>query len=146
MKFRSTSTHETQKIAFEFVAELRPHTTEATIVALQGDLGSGKTTFTQFVANTLHFEGAVTSPTFVIEKIYKLNNNQYFNHLIHIDAYRLESAHELETLGWKELTSDPKNLILIEWPEKVAEILPENIKKVHFKFIDETTRDIEITG
>lgn len=132
---------------------------KAVIVGLFGDLGSGKTTFTQAVAKVLGVTETVTSPTFVIEKIYKLGGlakqtgfvsasesrlsaPHAFKHLIHIDAYRLESGKELEHLGWHDIASDPKNLIMIEWPEKVAEILPSDITKLHFTFIDEKTREI----
>lgn len=138
----SKSLNQTEKLAQDFVAKLLPSTT-ATIVALYGDLGAGKTTFTQAVAKALGVTETVTSPTFVIEKIYKLSHPHY-THLIHIDAYRLESGKELETLGWREIASDSKNLIFIEWPEKVADILPGNMHKIYFKFVDENTREIEM--
>jgi tRNA threonylcarbamoyladenosine biosynthesis protein TsaE len=139
---KSTSLTQTEQIANDFVATLTPRTT-ATIVALHGDLGAGKTTFTQAVARTLGVTDTVTSPTFVIEKIYKLTH-QHFSHLIHIDAYRLESGKELETLGWKEISEDPKNLIFIEWPEKVEDILPSTMKHIYFSHVDESTREIVI--
>ncbi|VAW13135.1 tRNA threonylcarbamoyladenosine biosynthesis protein TsaE, partial [hydrothermal vent metagenome] len=124
----------------------------AFVVGLQGDLGAGKTTFTKSVAEALGVEGAVTSPTFVIEKIYKLPvrtphaggpEKETFSRLIHIDAYRLENGSELTSLGWEDIASDSQNIILIEWPEKVAEILPEDIYMMYFKFIDENTREVE---
>jgi tRNA threonylcarbamoyladenosine biosynthesis protein TsaE len=64
--------------------------------------------------------------------------------LIHIDAYRLEKSEELLSLGWKEISENPKNLIFVEWPEKVKEILPNDIRMLEFRFIDETTREITI--
>ena len=100
----------------------------ALIVGLYGDLGSGKTAFTQVVAKCLGVKETVTSPTFVIEKIYKLDHRD-FEHLIHIDAYRLKNGDELLHLGWEEIAKNPKNIIFIEWPERVAEILPNNMKK-----------------
>jgi tRNA threonylcarbamoyladenosine biosynthesis protein TsaE len=142
MIFRSTSLQETHKIAHDFITNLLP-STHAVVVGLHGDLGSGKTTFTQAIAKTLGIEETVTSPTFVIEKIYK-TKHQAFSHLIHIDAYRLERAQELQHLGWEEIIKNPENLIFIEWPEKVAEILPSDIKKLQFRFVDETTREIEV--
>ena len=99
--------------------------------------------FTQEAAKCLGVKETVTSPTFVIEKIYKLDH-QNFDHLIHIDAYRLGSGNELLNLGWEEIAKNPKNIIFIEWPEKVAEILPEDIKKIYFTFIDENTREIRL--
>ena len=113
------------------------------VVGLSGNLGAGKTTFTQQAAKKLGVTDAITSPTFVIMKNYPLEN-QKFENLIHIDAYRLESEKELEVLDFKEMISDPKNLIFIEWPEKVSGILPENMKTVSFEVVDEETREIKI--
>jgi tRNA threonylcarbamoyladenosine biosynthesis protein TsaE len=141
MKITAKSLTETEIAAKDFVSTLNPQAT-ALVVGLYGDLGSGKTTFTQAVARTLGIAEVVTSPTFIIEKIYKLHD-QHFDHLIHIDAYRLESGKELENLGFDEIATDPKNLIMIEWPEKVAEILPPDIVKLKFTFINESTREIE---
>jgi len=62
--------------------------------------------------------------------------------LIHIDAYRLEKDEELLHLGWQEIISEPENFILIEWPENVAGIIPENAKRISLKFVDENTREI----
>ena len=144
MKIISKSLGETEKIAREFLAEnISKNENSATVVGLYGDLGSGKTAFTQAVAKCLGVKEAVTSPTFVIEKIYKLDH-QNFDHLIHIDSYRLKSGDELLHLGWEEIAKNPKNLIFIEWPEKVAEILPNDIKKIHFTFVDENTREIRL--
>ena len=64
--------------------------------------------------------------------------------LIHIDAYRLEGAHQLESLGWKEISADPSNLILIEWPEMVEGAIPEGAIRVKIEWISETERDITI--
>ena len=150
----SNSLEETQKVAQDFVATLSPKKDEATVVGMYGDLGSGKTTFTQAVAKSLDVSESVLSPTFVIEKIYPIrtdgrkrptsNGASEFSHLIHIDAYRLDHSDELLHLGWKEIISNPKNLILIEWPERVADIMPEHIK-ISFKTLDnKDSREIEI--
>ncbi|PCI29009.1 tRNA (adenosine(37)-N6)-threonylcarbamoyltransferase complex ATPase subunit type 1 TsaE [Candidatus Wolfebacteria bacterium] len=135
---------ETRNIAKDFVDGLSVGN-GATVVGLAGDLGSGKTTFVQAVAEALGVGETVTSPTFVIMKVYKLPSTNY-QLLIHIDAYRLESAHELEVLGWDNIVSDPKNLILIEWPENVEDILEKDIQKIDFKFVSENEREINIHG
>ncbi len=114
-----------QKIAQAVLGFLATGET-ATVVTLSGDLGAGKTTLTQAIARELGITENIISPTFVIMKRYELHKKN----LIHIDAYRLESADELLKLGWAELIADPKNLILIEWPEKVAEIIPKNAVRV----------------
>ena len=128
--------------AADFVRTLHPGVA-ATTIGLIGDLGAGKTTFVQGSARALGITDVITSPTFVIEKIYSLEN-QPFKHLIHIDAYRLQNAHELHVLGFEEILRDPGNLIFIEWPDKVKEALPETIKTLNFRFIDEKTREIEV--
>ena len=115
-----------------FAGTLSPRSHGATVVALSGDLGAGKTTFAQGIARALGVEEQVTSPTFVIEKIYSLQN-QKFARLIHIDAYRLKDSHELEVLGWKEVSADPENLIIIEWPENISGLVPETAHRVSLK-------------
>lgn len=133
------SLEETQKLAKEWLNSISVKDDEATIVGLYGNLGSGKTTFTQSIARELGIKEAVTSPTFVIEKIYD-TNHILFNRLIHIDAYRLASGRELQVLNFEQEVANENNLILIEWPENVKEILPENHIKVYFEFVDENTR------
>ena len=140
----SKSLKETQKLAKEFVGNIKASDKGlAFLVAMHGDLGSGKTTFVKAVAKAFGIENTVTSPTFVIEKIYKLEN-QEFDNLIHIDAYRLKSGEELKTIGWEEVSKNPKNIIFIEWPNNVEDILPESKQEIIFKFVDENTREIEV--
>lgn len=116
-----------------FAATLGPRGAEATIVALSGELGAGKTTFVQGIAAALGVTETVSSPTFVIEKVYTLEG-QPFEHLIHIDAYRLKGAEELRHLGWDEKAADPHNLILVEWPERVQELIPLHAIRIRFDF------------
>ena len=116
----------------------------ATIVGLSGNLGAGKTVFAQSIARELGVEDHVTSPTFVIEKIYQLptESGRGFERLIHIDAYRLAGAHELEVLGWKDVIADPRNLIVIEWPEHVREAMPTHMIQITLGHTSEYTRTI----
>jgi tRNA threonylcarbamoyladenosine biosynthesis protein TsaE len=113
----------------------------ARVVALQGDLGAGKTTFTQAFAKALGVDEHVTSPTYVIEKRYPLAN-QKFAHLIHIDAYRLTDADELRKLDWERTVNDAGNLIIVEWADKVAALIPEDAVRITLAYVDETTRSI----
>ncbi len=115
----------------------------ATIVALSGDLGVGKTTLTQSIAKHLGITESVISPTFVIMKRYALRDSRYAN-LIHIDAYRLNLSSELLRLGWEEIISNPKNLVLIEWPERVIDIIPKNCIQISLSHHTENTRKISI--
>lgn len=143
---------EIKALAAEFLQKLVPETTGATIIGLRGELGAGKTTFTQTCANLLGISEIVTSPTFVLLKKYKLGDKTLdgevlggkFSFLIHIDAYRLKGAKELNAIGWQEIISDPKNLIMIEWPELVVEAMPASTRYIDFKHIDEATREIKI--
>ena len=138
----SRSLSDTRTLAEEFVHDLKQDVHHATVFGLSGDLGSGKTSFTKEVAELLGIKkDEVTSPTFVIEKIYTIRHH-HFSHLIHIDAYRLENAEELVHLGWNDILKESKNLILIEWPEKVSEVVPGYAQTIKFTFVDETTREI----
>lgn len=140
----SRSLAETEKFAQDFLANLRPEGELATVVGLYGDLGSGKTTFVQALGRALGLTEPMTSPTFVIQKNYLIGHsvsNQGWDKLIHIDAYRLESGAELVKLDFSSLISNPQHLILVEWADRVADILGQHTK-VFFKFIDDQTRQI----
>lgn len=117
--------------AIRFVRELSPGA-RATVVALSGDLGAGKTTFVQAIAKELGIEEPVNSPTFVIEKVYSIQGSTLnaFKCLVHIDAYRLNSAQEISVLGWPQLVADPGNLIFVEWPEHVSGAVPHDAIRI----------------
>lgn len=111
--------------AARFVGALAPRAEGATLVTLSGELGAGKTAFVKAVAKVLGVAEVVNSPTFVLEKIYSLGSpTSKFARLVHIDVYRLEKGDDLAPLGFNELMQDAGNLILLEWPEKVAGALP----------------------
>lgn len=112
---------------------------QATVVGLYGDLGSGKTTFMQFFGEALGVKEKILSPTFVIEKIYKIAHPD-FDHLIHIDAYRLENAGEMRNLGWENIVKNPRNLIAVEWADRIAGLLPDDHIRVNFFHHDERSR------
>ncbi len=155
MNVRTHTAEEMAVQAREFVLALESAKGGATFLALSGDLGAGKTTFVQAMAKALGVEESVTSPTFVLEKIYPIRDtsssngagalSQGFKKLIHIDAYRLKGAHELEVLGWKELLADSGNLIVLEWPERVEELIPEDAIRIRFD-IHGDERTISING
>jgi tRNA threonylcarbamoyladenosine biosynthesis protein TsaE len=142
-KIITHSTTETNTLAQKWLRSLDTSRDEATVVGLYGNLGAGKTTFTQAVAKELGVKDIVNSPTFVIEKLYE-TIHPHFIRLVHIDAYRLENALELQNLNFEELVSNSHNLIIIEWPENVKEILPENHIRIYCEFIDETSRKFEV--
>lgn len=150
MNYLSKSLEETNQISQAFWQKIQfIKKDHALVVALYGDLGSGKTTFTQALARNIGIHDIITSPTFVIEKRYDIPQVENeivvykYKKLIHIDAYRLDSAKEILNLNFFEDIEDPENLILIEWPERVAQALPKEIVKINFTFINETEREIE---
>src|SRR3989344_4689990 len=111
---------ETERFARSFLSELKPNEAgpangaSATVIGLIGELGSGKTAFTQAVARGLGIEEAGTSPTFVIQKFYPVKSaiadhgaSPFFEKLIHVDAYRLNSPRELLALGWNKIIKVP---------------------------------------
>ena len=141
MEQKITGVESMQHYAAEFVGAL-VRKERAVVVALRGDLGAGKTTFVQGAARALGIAEPITSPTFVIQKAYQLSG-QTFARLVHIDAYRLGGAHELEALAWKETLVDPNSLIFLEWPERVQGAVPADAALLHLRFIDESTRGVE---
>jgi len=142
MSFTSKTLKETEAIARDFLETLAPSPI-ATVVALEGDLGAGKTAFTKAVGEILGVEENMHSPTFVIMKVYGIDFKG-FRKLIHIDAYRIEKESELLHLGWEEMIKERENLIFIEWPSNVPNLIPAEARKISLKFIDEGTREIKI--
>lgn len=115
----------------------------ARVLALQGDLGSGKTTFVQGFATGLGVKEKVLSPTFVILKSYALVGIRYKN-FYHIDCYRIEKAKELLDLNWKGIVSNSSNIILIEWPEHVEAILSQDVLWITFETVEKKKRRLLI--
>ena len=113
------------------------------LVCLYGDLGSGKTTFVQGLAEELLVKETVNSPTFLIMKKYsslKKDNKKY--NLYHFDCYRISDYKEILDLGWEEIINGENNIIVIEWPGKIEDILPKKRLNLKFEFVDENTRKI----
>lgn len=116
---------------------------QALVISLEGDLGAGKTTFTQGFAKGLGVKETPKSPTFVIMRIYAICHMPYAlrrkayglrQQFIHIDAYRV-APKDLKSLGWNELIKNPKNIILVEWGNKIKNILPKNSLVISFGHI-----------
>ena len=118
-------THNNQETK-DFGQELAKDLLPGVSLCLSGDLGAGKTTLTQGILEGLGAEGPYTSPTFVIMKEYTLPvpTESGISRVYHIDAYRIETK-DIEHLGFEEWCSDPKGLVILEWPERVPEVLPE---------------------
>ncbi len=133
--------------ARSFMGEVLEHQREgALVVGLYGDLGSGKTTFVQCVAKEFGITEHITSPTFLIQKTYKIPNNSHFKKLVHIDTYRLEKKEEMESIGWNKIVKNKDSIILIEWAEKIKELLPKDSLKISFDVVSSEVREVKING
>ena len=123
-----------EKAAEEVLADVKsaPNRGQAAVLALSGDLGAGKTTFTQTLARLLGITESITSPTFVIMKKYEVEGDPRFRHLVHVDAYRLNSIEELQVLHFETELGEANSLVVVEWAEKVREILPADTKWFDF--------------
>jgi len=158
-KSTTKSFQETQKIGQNFASEILASGLQKTavVLALQGDLGAGKTTFLQGFAKGLGIEEVVNSPTFVILKRFKITQVKSqkskvkniiqklkFKNFYHIDLYRVESEKDLEFLNFQEIISNPENIIAIEWPEKISKLLLKNTTLIRFKHLEESKREMII--
>lgn len=149
MEIITKTAKETQKIAKILAKEIIKMPTMgkgALVLTLTGELGAGKTTFTQGFVAGLGIKEEVSSPTFLIMKKIELHKHllkvksaklkvqSKFKSLYHLDCYRLKNEKDLIDLDIKEIIEDRENIILIEWPEKIKKILPKNLIKISFEY------------
>jgi len=132
-EFLCKNVNKTRKVARLLAQEIK-----GGVIGLVGELGAGKTTFIQAFAKGLGVKNKLTSPTFVLMKKYR--------NLYHIDCYRISSYKDILDLDFKEIISNPKNIVVIEWAEKVRKILPRNILWIHFKIVSEKERRVIISN
>ncbi len=133
----TTSESQTASLGERVARALRP----GDVVLLRGELGAGKTCFVRGLARGLGIEeSAVSSPTFVIVNVYTKGPAS----LVHIDAYRLHGPDDLPVLGWDRLI-DGMNVVVIEWPERIAEAIPPGGWDVRLEHAGESERRITIT-
>ena len=150
MLYLSRGQKETEKLAVFLLAKFlktnRPADRgKAVVIALEGELGAGKTVFVRGIAKALKLTAKIKSPTFNLMKKYKIETNgkrQEVKYLYHIDCYRLRDHRDLKALGIKEILNDPKNIVFIEWSDRVKKILPKNHIKIHIDHIDKNTRKL----
>jgi tRNA threonylcarbamoyladenosine biosynthesis protein TsaE len=136
----SKSEAETQKIGKDFENNLKP----GSIAALFGELGSGKTQFIKGICKGLGVKEIVNSPTFIIINEYYTEN---FGKLYHFDLFRMKTTEEILNLGFEEYLSS-NGILLIEWPELIENILPDNTIKIYLSHMSnhENMREIKIAG
>ena len=136
-------TAEIAKIFFKKILKENLPPGDATVVCLSGDLGVGKTAFTQCVARHLGIKDKITSPTFIIFKKYPLKLKKY-KFLFHLDAYRLKNEKELLHLGWEEIISNKEHLVFVEWPENVQKIIPSHARFIYISHNKNDSRILEL--
>jgi len=145
--YKSNSSKQTKKFAADLAGRILRAKTKrknALVFALLGDLGSGKTTFVQGFLRSLGIRKKITSPTFVLMKKFQIPlsrkanprriysksqtnpKSQNFKNAYHLDCYRIQTTKDFSVLGLKEILANPRNIVLIEWPEKIRRILPKN--------------------
>ena len=138
---------QTKKLAAEITKDLLADkiANRAKIMALTGELGSGKTTFIQGMAKGLGIKDRITSPTFVIMKRLQITKRKSpVSNFYHIDCYRIENIKELSVFNFQDIIGSPKNLVVIEWAEKIKALLPQNVVWLKFEWVGEKKRRIII--
>lgn len=137
-KLITASGKETQQLGEKLVKELDGNT----VIALYGDLGSGKTTFVQGVAHALGIENNIQSPTFLLMKEYEVEDKSLsIKKLYHLDLYRL-SEYSKDDLGLSDILEDKSVLVVIEWADRIKGILPQKRINVFFEHNNNQTRSI----
>jgi tRNA threonylcarbamoyladenosine biosynthesis protein TsaE len=114
------------------------------VLLLEGEVGAGKTTFTQVVGAVLGVTEPITSPTFTIMRRYE-TSHPTFRQLVHIDAYRFEAPEEARPLGLAEVLTESNALVCVEWPERIPGSLPAAAWRLCFEITDGETRRVTIT-
>ncbi|MEK7194828.1 MAG: tRNA (adenosine(37)-N6)-threonylcarbamoyltransferase complex ATPase subunit type 1 TsaE [Patescibacteria group bacterium] len=144
MRIVTKSTKETRALASKMAREIlsAKNISHATVIALKGNLGAGKTTFVQGFIKVLLPKARVKSPTFLLIKHYPRRGKDVY----HIDCYRVKGPSDLKSLEIKEVLANPKNIVLIEWPERIQKILPKNKIIVSMRHKNENERLINVSG
>ena len=129
-KYISSSEKETKNIAKKIAANF----TSGMVLGLIGNLGSGKTQFAKGVGEYFKIKKPINSPTFVLIKLYAIAQPATIKTLVHIDCYRLQNPQELLDLGFQEILANKDNLIIIEWADKIKDILPLRTVFINFEY------------
>lgn len=136
MVFETHSETETWEVAKKFAASLKP----GDVVCLEGDLGAGKTTFTQGLCAALGARRAVTSPTFCIVSEHPAEPFL----VVHMDLYRLHDEDDVLQIGWEDYLAQGAVLV-VEWPDRAGSLIPPDAKRINFTYgADGETRTISL--
>ena len=132
-EFFSRSPEQTRRLGMRLGALLQT----GDVVCLQGELGAGKTTFVQGLASGWGSLDAVSSPTFILVNVYRRADE---SQLFHFDTYRIDSASEAEELDLDAMLS--AGPLVIEWPERMAGVLPDERLWIKLEYVDEDRRQL----
>lgn len=135
------SAEETEKLGQDFAKKIK----KGGILALYGELGSGKTTFVKGLARGLGIKRRIISPTYIFIREYPMvtcNTEQATGNFYHLDLYRVKGIKDTRALGIEEILSNPQNIVAIEWAEKIKNILPKNRIDIYFKYLGKNKREI----
>lgn len=135
----SNSEEQTKRFAEKIFKRLKG----GEIFCLYGELGSGKTTFVKGLSLGLGLKERIISPTFILLRSYSPTRSR-ISRLHHIDLYRIHGPEDTEALGLEELLSEKNSVIVIEWAEKIKDLLPKRRIDIYFEYIDENKRLINI--
>lgn len=144
MEITTKNEKETQKLGQIIAKLLLSGKLKKRILALEGELGGGKTTFLKGFAKGLGIKEKILSPTFVLIKKFEISNSKFRN-FYHIDCYRIKSKNEILRLGFKRIIKEPRNVVAIEWANKIKDLLPKNTLFLKFKVLTLVQRNIEIS-
>ena len=144
IKILTESPNQTRKIGEVLAKEVleNPLGGRAFVLGLRGDLGGGKTVFLQGFAKGLGIKERITSPTFVLMRRFPVLASRYKN-FYHLDCYRIEGSKDILSLGFKDILSDPQNIVAVEWADKISKLLKRFVL-IRFKFIGEKRRELTI--
>lgn len=143
------SAEETKRLGRDFANRLKATRPRSIVLALVGDLGSGKTTFVQGLAEGLGIKEKITSPTFILQRQYEIpKNDSQITNFYHIDLYRLEGdiEDEVAKIGLKDTWNKPENIVVIEWADKARRAMPNGTIWITFERKDEDTRKIIVSN
>lgn len=112
------------------------------VVAFYGSMGAGKTTFIRALCEELGVTDVVTSPTFAIVNEYEVNRAEKFS-IFHFDFYRIKRLEEVYDMGYEDYFYG-SSLCLIEWPELIEELLPDDCLRVTIRVLDDGSREISV--
>src|SRR4030042_7174150 len=133
--YLTDSPQKTQALAGKLIGPV----SKQNLICLYGELGSGKTTFIQGLAQALSIKEKVISPTFILMREYQISYKLQvtsYKFFVHIDCYRIESEKDVKGIDFAELWQDKRNLVVIEWADRIKKILPKERLDICFPHIE----------